>query len=135
MLARDIDVTPRNRATGKATSMAANRISYFFDLSRPSLVVDNGCSSTIAAPHQAVRALYHGEAEKALLCGAKLILNPNVFIPSSELRFLSPSGRCKTFDAAADGCDRGEATLVPLLKVLEQAICDNDSILAVIKGT
>lgn len=135
VLARDLDSTPRYLATGTATCMAANRISYFFNLSGPSLVVDTACSSSMAALHQAVRALQNGDSGMALVCGAKLILNPDMFIPSSELGFLSPDGKCKSFDISGDGYGRGEGVLALLLKPLKQAICDNDPIRAVIKGT
>ena len=135
VLARDIDATPRYLATGTATCMAANRLSYFFDLSGPSLSVDTACSSTMAALHQAVRSLQTHEASTALVCGAKLILTPDMFMPSSELGFLSPSGRCRSFDAAGDGYGRGEGVLALLLKPLEEALANHDPIRAVIKGT
>lgn len=135
VLARDIDATPRYLATGTANCMAANRLSYFFDLSGPSLSVDSACSSTMAALHQAVRSLQTDEASMALVCGAKLIFTPDMFMPSSELGFLSPSGRCRSFDAAGDGYGRGEGVLALLLKPLKEALADNDPIRAVIKGT
>ena len=135
VLARDIDATPRYLATGTPTCMAANRLSYFFNLSGPSVTVDTACSSTMAALHHAVRTLQHGDSDMALVCGAKLILTPDMFIPSSELGFLSPSGRCRSFDAAADGYGRGEGVLALLLKPLERAVADNSPIRAVIKGT
>lgn len=71
----------------------------------------------------------------AIVCGAKLILSPDMFIASSELGFLSPSGRCHTFDAAADGYGRGEGVIAFLLKPLKAAFTDRNSIRAVIKGT
>lgn len=132
---RDIDATPRYLATGISNCMAANRISYFYDLSGPSMVVDTACSSTMAALHQAVRALQHGDSEMALVCGAKLILTPDMFIPCSELGFLSPDGKCKSFDAAANGYGRGEGVLALLLKPLHLAIENQDPVRAVIKGT
>ena len=132
---RDLDDTPRYLATGTPTCMAANRISYFFDLSGPSMSVDTACSSAMAALHQAVRALQHGDSKMAIVCGAKLILSPDMFIPSSELGFLSPTGRCHTFDATADGYGRGEGVIAFLLKPLKEAIADRDPIRAVIKGT
>ena len=135
ILARDIDATPRYLATGTPICMAANRLSYFFNLSGPSLAVDTACSSTMAALHQAVRTLQHGDSGMALVCGAKLILNPDMFMSSSELGFLSPSGRCQSFDAAADGYGRGEGVLALLLKPLKAAVADRDPIRAVIKGT
>ncbi|CAF9930981.1 MAG: hypothetical protein ALECFALPRED_004772 [Alectoria fallacina] len=133
--ARDLDATPRYLATGTPTCMAANRISYFFDLSGPSLSVDTACSSAMVALHQAVRTLQHGDSKMAIVCGAKLILSPDMFMPSSELGFLSPTGRCHTFDATADGYGRGEGIIALLLKPLKEAIADRDPIRAVIKGT
>ena len=135
VLARDVDATPRYLATGTAACMAANRLSYFFDLSGPSLTVDTACSSTMAALHQAVRALQCGETKMAVVCGAKLIINPDMFMPSSELGFLSPTGRCRSFDAAGDGYGRGEGVLTILLKPLKMALANRDPIRAVIKGT
>ena len=135
ILARDIDDTPTYLATGTAGCMAANRLSYFFNLSGPSLACDTACSSTMAALHQATRTLQNGDASMAVVCGAKLVLSPDMFMPSSELGFLSPSGRCRSFDAAGDGYGRGEGALALLLKPLKQATLDNDPIRAVIKGT
>ena len=135
ILARDLDATPRYLATGTPTCMAANRLSYFFNLCGPSMSVDTACSSTMAALHQAVRTLQHGDSKMALVCGAKLILNPDMFMPSSELGFLSPSGRSRSFDAAGDGYGRGEGVLAILLKPLGAAIADGDVVRSVIKGT
>ena len=135
ILARDLDATPRYLATGTPTCMSANRLSYFFNLSGPSMAVDTACSSTMAALHQAVRTLQRGDSTMALVCGAKLILNPDMFMPSSELGFLSPSGRCQTFDAAGDGYGRGEGVIAILLKPLETALSDGDPVRSVIKGT
>ena len=115
--------------------MAANRISYFYNLSGPSMAIDTACSSAMVALHQAVRTLENNEASMAMVCGAKLIINPDMFMPSSELGFLSTSGRCRSFDAAGDGYGRGEGVMALLLKPLRTAIADNDPIRAVIRGT
>ena len=115
--------------------MAANRISYFFDLSGPSMSVDTAYSSAMAALHQAVHILQHGDSKVAIVCGAKLILNPGMFMPFSEPRFLSPSGRGHTFDAPADGYSRGEVVMALLLEPLKEAIANRNPICAVIKGT
>lgn len=135
VLARDIDATPEYLATGTSTCMSANRISYAFDLSGPSIVIDTACSSAMSALHQAVCSLRSDEAGMALVCGAKLILSPDMFVPSSEMGFLSPSGRCRSFDAAADGYGRGEGVLGLLLKPLKAALNDHDPVRAVIRGT
>ena len=132
---RDLDATPRYLAIGTPICMAANRISYFFDLSGPSMSVDTACSSAMAALHQAVRTLQHGDSKMAIVCGAKLIVSPDMFMPSSDLGFLSPSSRCQKFDAAADGYGRGEGVMALLLKPLKEAIVNRDPIRAVIKGT
>ncbi|KAL8727428.1 MAG: hypothetical protein Q9181_005715 [Wetmoreana brouardii] len=135
VLARDPDVTPKYIVTGTAGCMAANRLSYFYDLSGPSISVDTACSSSMAALHQAVRTLQHGDCPMALVCGTNLIFNPESFVSMTELGFLSASGRCRSFDAAGDGYGRGEGIACVLLKPLKKAIDDHDPIRAVIKGT
>lgn len=134
-LLRDVDSTPKYQSTGTSNSIAANRLSYFFDLHGPSMVIDTACSSTMVALHQAVLSLKAGEAGMALVCGANLIINPDMFIHMSELGFLSPKGRCQSFDASGDGYARGEGVLALLLKPLDQAIRDGDPIRSVIRGT
>ena len=99
------------------------------------MIVDTACSSTMAALHLAVRTLEHEDAKMAMVCGAKFILNPDMFMPSSELGFLSPSGRCRSFDAAGDGYGRGEGVAAIILKPLKTALSDGDPIRAVVRGT
>lgn len=135
VLARDLDLTPKYIVTGTAGCMAANRLSYFYDLSGPSMSVDTACSSSMAAVHQAVRTLQHGDSSMALVCGANLIFNPDSFVSMTELGFLSPSGTCRSFDAVAEGYGRGEGIGVILLKPFQQALDDGDPIRAVIMGT
>ncbi|KAL8782267.1 MAG: hypothetical protein Q9213_005541 [Squamulea squamosa] len=135
VLARDVDATPKYIVTGTAGCMASNRLSYFYNLSGPSVTVDTACSSSMAAFHQAVRTLQHGDSNMALVCGANLIFNPESFVTMTELGFLSASGRCRSFDADADGYGRGEGVCCILLKPLEQAKSDGDPIWAVVKGT
>ena len=134
ILAKDLDEIPRYAATGLAGCMAANRISYFFNLSGPSMTIDTACSSSMTALHQAVRSLQYGDSGMAIVCGAKMILTPDMFMPSSEMSFLSPSGRCRSFDAEGDGYGRGEGVAALLLKPLKKAVQENDPIRAVIKG-
>ncbi|ROT39562.1 hypothetical protein SODALDRAFT_377509 [Sodiomyces alkalinus F11] len=134
-LLRDIDTTPKYHSTGTSNSIAANRISYFFNLRGPSMVIDTACSSTVTALHQAITTLKTGGAEQAVVCGANLILNPDMFVTMSELGFLSPRGRCHSFDASGDGYARGEGVMAIVLKPLEKAIADNDPIRAVIRGS
>ncbi|KAL9016045.1 MAG: hypothetical protein Q9185_006587 [Variospora sp. 1 TL-2023] len=135
VLARDPDVTPKYIVTGTAGCMTANRLSYFYNLSGPSMRVDTACSSSMAALHQAVRTLQHGDSAMALVCGANLMFNADSFISMTELGFLSPSGRCHSFDAGADGYGRGEGIAAILLKPFQRAIADHDPIRAVVKGT
>ncbi|KAL8681128.1 MAG: hypothetical protein Q9186_002721 [Xanthomendoza sp. 1 TL-2023] len=135
VLARDIATTPRYIITGTAGCMASNRLSYFYDLSGPSMTVDTACSSSMAALHQAVRTLQHGDSQMALVCGANLMLNPESFMSMTELGFLGASGRCRSFDADADGYGRGEAICCLLLMPLATASSTKTPIRAVIKGT
>ncbi|CRK15834.1 hypothetical protein BN1708_011576 [Verticillium longisporum] len=134
-LFRDVDATPKYMSTGACSAIAANRVSYFFDLHGPSLVLDTACSSTMYALHHAVAALHAGEAEMAVVNGSNLILNPDIFVAMSEMDFLSPTGWCRTFDAAGDGYVRAEGVLALLLKPLDKAIRDGDPIRAVVRGT
>lgn len=134
MISRDVDATPKYLDTGTPMCMAVNRISHFFNLSGPSIAMDTACSSTMAALHQAVRALKHRDSGIALVCGVKMIATPNMIIPSTELGFLSPNGRNRSFDAEADVYGRGEGVIAHLLKPLSKAIDDGDPVRAVIKG-
>lgn len=121
--------------TGVALSIAANRVSYFFDFKGPSLGIDTACSSSLVAIHQAVRSIRSGESTMALAGGVNLILSDTVneYLDAGQL--LAKDGHCKTFDASADGYVRGEGAGVLLLKSKKQAIEDGDQIVAVIKGS
>jgi acyl transferase domain-containing protein/acyl-CoA synthetase (AMP-forming)/AMP-acid ligase II/acyl carrier protein len=121
--------------TGNAFSIAANRISYLLDLRGPSWAVDTACSSSLVALHQACQSLRQGECELALAAGVNLILTPQLTITFSQAGMMSSDGRCKTFDADADGYVRGEGCGVVVLKRLCDAQRDGDNILAVIKGS
>ena len=122
-------------ATGNALSIAANRISYMLDLRGPSWAVDTACSSSLVAVHQACRSLLAGDCNLALAGGANLILAPQLSVAFSRAGMLSPDGRCKTFDADANGYGRGEGVGLVVLKRLEDAARDGDNILAVIRGS
>ena len=121
--------------TGNALSIAANRLSYVLNLNGPSLAVDTACSSSLVAVHQAVRALRLGECGLALVGGVNVLLNPDVSIAFSQAGMLSPTGRCRTFDAGADGYVRSEGVGVIVLKRLKDAVRDGDAIRAVIAGS
>ena len=121
--------------TGGSSSIAANRISYSFDLRGPSVAVDTACSSSLVAVHLACEAVRRGEAEMALAGGVNAILMPDFSVAFSQLGVLSPDGRCKTFDAAANGYVRSEGAGMVLIKPLADAIRDGDLVYAVIRGT
>jgi acyl transferase domain-containing protein len=99
------------------------------------MVIDTACSSTITALHQAISCISAGDSKVAIVCGANLIMNPDMFVTMSELGFLSPRGKCHSFDASGDGYARGEGVLSMIIKPLADAIADNDPIKAVIKGS
>jgi amino acid adenylation domain-containing protein/thioester reductase-like protein len=121
--------------TGNAHSVAANRISYFLDLHGPSLAIDTACSSSLVAVHNAVGSLRTGESDLALAGGVNLLLSPELTIAFSNARMMAADGRCKTFDARADGYVRGEGCGIVILKRLTDAVRDGDRILALLQGT
>lgn len=122
-------------ATGGACSIAANRLAYFLDLRGPSLSVDTACSSSLVALHLACQSLRQGECEAALAGGVNLMLTPELTVALSQANMMAPDGRCKTFDANADGYVRGEGCGVVVLKRLSQAVKDGDNILALVRGS
>jgi tyrocidine synthetase III len=121
--------------TGNALSIAANRISYLFDLRGPSIAVDTACSSSLVAVHLACNSLRNGESTLAIAAGVNLILSPAVTVNFTKAGVMAPDGRCKSFDARANGYVRGEGAGVVILKPLAQAIADADPIYAVIRGS
>ena len=120
---------------GNALSIAANRISYALDFRGPSMAVDTACSSSSLAVHLAAAALRRGECKAALAGGVNAILTPETTIAFSKAHMLSPEGRCRPFDAAANGYVRGEGCGLILLKRLTDAQRDGDRVLAVLRGT
>ncbi|AIO53611.1 hypothetical protein BM44_4268 [Burkholderia mallei NCTC 10247] len=122
-------------ATGASMAVIANRISYTYDLRGPSIQVDTACSSSLVALHQAVQALRAGECDQALVGGVNVICHPGNTIAYYKAGMLSPQGRCKTLDDAADGYVRSEGAVMLMLRRLEQAVADGDPIHAVIRGS
>lgn len=122
-------------STGTAASVIANRVSHFFDLRGPSFPVDTACSSSLNAIHSAIQAIQFGDCEMALAGGVSLLITPTRHFAFSKMGMLSPTGSCKTFDSNADGYVRGEGAGVVLLKPLEKAVADGDTIYGVVKGT
>ncbi len=121
--------------TGISRSIAAGRIAYTFGLHGPAVAVDTACSSSLVAAHQACQSLRFKECDMAVAGGVNLILEPSGSISTSRSRMMSFDGRCKTFDATADGYVRSEGCAMIVLKRLSDAVKDGDNILAVILGT
>ncbi|MBE9103286.1 SDR family NAD(P)-dependent oxidoreductase, partial [Vacuolonema iberomarrocanum] len=121
--------------TGTGNCIAANRLSYVFDFKGPSLAVDTACSSSLVATHLACQSVLTGESDLALAGGVNVLLLPTVTVGFSKGGFMSPTGRCQSFDAHADGYVRSEGVGLILLKRLSQAIAEGDRIYAVIRGS
>ncbi|MBO0678428.1 type I polyketide synthase [Mycolicibacterium sp. S2-37] len=121
--------------TGTSNSFASGRVSYALGLHGPAVTVDTACSSGLMAIHQGCRSLHDGESDLALAGGVAVTLEPRKSVSGSLQGMLSPSGRCRAFDVAADGFVSGEGCVVLLLKRLADAERDGDRILAVVRGT
>ncbi|MGB5631252.1 MAG: beta-ketoacyl synthase N-terminal-like domain-containing protein [Waterburya sp.] len=120
---------------GTGPSIASNRLSYLLDLHGPSMTIDTACSSSLVAIHLASQSLRYGESNLCLVGGVNLMLSPEPTITFSQARMMAADGRCKTFDAAADGYVRGEGCGVVILKRLTDALQDGDNIQAIIRGS
>jgi acyl transferase domain-containing protein/NAD(P)-dependent dehydrogenase (short-subunit alcohol dehydrogenase family)/acyl carrier protein len=117
-----------------ANFMAA-QVAQRYDFRGPALVVDSACSSALLAVHTAVRGLLAGDAEMAFVAGVEVLLDERPYLEFTAARAISPSGRCATFDASADGFVPGEGCVGVLLKPLARALADGDRIHAVIEGS
>ncbi|MBW4615278.1 MAG: type I polyketide synthase [Desmonostoc vinosum HA7617-LM4] len=122
-------------ATGTTPCIAANRLSYLLNLRGPSIAIDTACSSSLVAVHLACQSLQNGESHLCIAGGVNLMLAPEPAISCSQAQMMAADGRCKTFDASADGYTRGEGCGVIILKRLEDALHDGDNILAIIRGS
>ncbi|QRN93164.1 SDR family NAD(P)-dependent oxidoreductase [Archangium violaceum] len=120
---------------GTSPSMLANRISFLFDFRGPSETLDTACSSSLIALHHAVQAMRQGDCEQALVGAVNLLLSPRLFAAYSDAGMLSPDGRCRTFDARANGYVRGEGVTVLMLKPLARARADGDRIHGLVRST
>ncbi len=121
--------------TGSALSIAANRISYFYNLHGPSIAIDTACSSSLSAVHLACQSLRNGECNMAMAGGVNIILSPAHTIAFTKSGVLAPDGKCKSFDDLANGYVRGEGGGIVVLKPLYLAEKDRDPILAIIPGS
>lgn len=120
---------------GNANSIAANRLSYFYDLKGPSMAVDTACSSSLTAFHLGVKAILNGDCTQSMVAGVNAILSPGPSITLSQFGMLSADGRCKAFDADANGYVRSEGCGMVMLKLESAAIADGDKILAIVDST
>ncbi len=121
--------------TGTPLNFASGRLSYTLGLHGPCLAVDTACSSSLVAVHLACQSLRSGECELALAGGVNLVLSAAGYVIACRARMMAHDGRCKTFDARADGFVRGEGCGVVVLKRLSDAVAARDNILAVIRGS
>ncbi|KAF8800322.1 hypothetical protein BYT27DRAFT_6834852 [Phlegmacium glaucopus] len=120
---------------GKCISLRSNRVSFTFDLRGPSLMVDTACSSSATAMHMAMNAIKLGEIDQALIIGGNVIAQPVTNVMFSKTGILSPTGSSKSFDAAADGYARAEGFGAIMIKRLDKALTDGDTVYSVITGS
>lgn len=134
MMSGDIKDIGLYSLVGASSHSAAGRISYFYDFKGPAVSLSTACSSSLTAMNMAVDSLKSGQCDVAIVGGINLLLNPEPYVGLSQNSGLSPDGRCKTFDASADGFGRGEGCGIIILKRLSDAKRDNNSIEALVKG-
>ncbi|MFI7000147.1 SDR family NAD(P)-dependent oxidoreductase [Nocardia sp. NPDC050175] len=120
---------------GSASSVAAGRLSYLLDLRGPSLVVDTACSSSLVALHLAMNSIRNGECDRAVVAGVSAIVHPDTYLQACKMRMLAVDGRCKTFDAAADGFLLGEGCGAVVVERLTEAKARRHQVLAVVRGS
>jgi acyl transferase domain-containing protein len=135
ILAKDLATINAYNGTGLTIGITANRLSYVLNLRGPSLTVETSCSSSLVATHLACRSLQSKESDLCLVGAVSLMLTPEQTIVYSHAKMMAPDGRCKTFDASADGYVRGEGCGVLGLKRLSDAVRDGDRIGAIIRGS
>lgn len=154
MLSRDPEMRAQYKTTGTPLAMLANRVSWFYDFTGPSIALDTACSSSLTALHLACHCLRSGEScmvraicadlgdiwkkltsPKGVVAGCNLIFNPDATSGLADLNFLSPDSKSYSFDHRANGYARGEGIGVVIVKTLSNALKDNDTIRAVIRAT
>lgn len=126
---------PPRGGTGLAFSIAANRLSYFYDFRGPSMIVDTACSSSLVAVDLASQSLRNRDVDVALAGAVNVLLFPQCTVALAQAGFMAPDGHCKTFDAAADGYVRGEGCGIVVLKRLSDAIAEGHHIIGLVLGT
>ncbi|KAL3471493.1 hypothetical protein BJX99DRAFT_250425 [Aspergillus californicus] len=134
-MTRDAEAAPMYTGTGAGSEFISNRVSWFFNMKGPSFTLNTACSSSLVAFHIACQSLKTRESNMAIAGGVSVHINPDFFLYLSNQGFLGQDGRSKTFDASGDGYGRGEGCGVVVLKRVEDAIRDGDSIRAIVRGT
>lgn len=135
LVSQNLENIQPHHISGTAQCIVANRISYYYNFTGPSMTIDTACSGALTALHVACQSIHQGESKIAMVAGASMLLSPLLMVTMTQMRMLSPTGSCKSFDDLADGYARGEGASVILLKNLEDAIRDGDHIHGVIKGS
>jgi acyl transferase domain-containing protein/acyl carrier protein len=135
LLLDDEDAIDAYMASGLSHAIVANRLSYFLDLRGPSIAVDTACSSSLVAFHMACESVRNGESDMAVAGGVNVMISPTSALPIAKWGMMSPDGRCKTFDARANGFVRGEGCGVLVVKRLADARRDGDRVLALCRGS
>ncbi|KAF3924448.1 hypothetical protein AA313_de0209522 [Arthrobotrys entomopaga] len=133
--AKDPENSAKYTVTGTEHSMLSNRLSWFFDLRGPSMSVETACSSSLVALDLGCQLLRSGETNMAIVGGTNLIHMPDFYMYLDNMGFLSPDGKCQSFDSRANGYARAEGLGVLVIKRLSDAIRDNNTIRAVIRAT
>jgi acyl transferase domain-containing protein/acyl carrier protein len=129
------DLVDMYSGTGTAHDVVPSRLAYLLDLRGPSIAIDTACSSSLVAVHLACQSLRSRDCDLALAGGVNVLLSPQFLIATSKMQLMSPDGRCKTFDAEANGIVLSEGCGVIVLKRLSDALADRDQILALIRGS
>nr|ALQ32864.1 putative polyketide synthase [Fusarium gaditjirri] len=132
---RDVELLPKYHITGTGQSIISNRVSFCFNLKGPSVTLDTACSSGLVATHLACQSLRTGESQVAIVGATNIIMSPDIQVSLTNLHFLSPDSTCYAFDERGNGYARGEGVAALVLKPLEAALRDGDTIRAVIRGT
>lgn len=122
-------------ATGTALNAAAGRISFTLGLQGPCMAIDTACSSSLVALHTACQSLRNGESTLAVAGGVNVMMSPEAYVMISKWGMLSPDGRCKTFDASANGFVRGEGCVLVVLEKLSDALAAGRQVLALVRGS
>ncbi|KAI4168739.1 MAG: hypothetical protein LQ343_006175 [Gyalolechia ehrenbergii] len=135
MLSRDPGSQAQHRATGTSQAMLANRISWFYDFTGPSIAIDTACSSSLNALDSACQCIRNGQTTMGVVAGSNIIFSPETSAALADLGFLSPDSKSYSFDHRANGYARGEGIAVVIIKSLNRAVQDHDTIRAVIRAT